>query len=102
MTVVNYFHNNLMYLDSLEPYIDELDKKLHRQKRISERNAKGQSFEKQIDTAQSLYDDVMMWDVHDFGSIIRNQGFFQRGIIHNIVDETDFKWKVGEEIDEHN
>ena len=44
-----------MYLDSLEPYIDELDKKLHRQKRISERNAKGQSFEKQIDTAQSLY-----------------------------------------------
>lgn len=102
MTVVNYFHNNLMYLDSLEPYIDELDKKLHRQKRISERNAKGQSFEKQIDTAQSLYDDVMMWDVHDFGSIIRNQGFFQRGIIHNIVDETDFRWKVGEEINEHN
>lgn len=102
MTVVKYFHNNLMYLDSLEPYIDELDKKLHRQKRISERNAKGQSFEKQIDTAQSLYDNVMMWDVHDFGSIIRNQGFFQRGIIHNIVDETDFRWKVGEEIDEHN
>ena len=44
----------------------------------------------------------MMWDVCDFGSIIRNQGFFQRGIIHNIVDETDFRWKVGEEIHEHN
>ena len=102
MTVVNYFHNNLMYLESLELYIYELDKKLHRQKRISERDAKGQSFEKQIDTAQSLYDNVMMWDVCDFGSIIRNQGFFQRGIIHNIVDETDFRWKVGEEIHEHN
>ena len=30
-----------------------------------------------------------------------NQGFFQRGVIHNIVDETDFKWKVGEENNEH-
>lgn len=86
-----------MYLESLELYIDELDKKLHRQKRISERDAKGQSFEKQIDTVQSLYDKVMMWDASDFGSIIRNQGFFQRGIIHNIVDETDFRWKVGED-----
>ena len=38
---------------------------------------------------------------NDFGSIIRNQGYFQRGVIHNIVDETDFKWKVGEEKNEH-
>ena len=43
----------------------------------------------------------MLWDAHDFGSIIRNQCFFQRGVIHNIVDENDFKWKVGEEKDEH-
>lgn len=101
MTVVKYFRNNLMYLESLEPYMDELEKKLRRQKRISERDAKGQSFEQQIDTAQTLYDDVMMWNAPDFGSIIRNQGFFQRGIIHNIVDETDFRWRVGEEKDEH-
>lgn len=38
---------------------------------------------------------------HHFGNIIRNQGYFQRGVIHNIVDETDFKWKVGEEKNEH-
>lgn len=96
MTVAKYFRNNLMYLESLEPYMDELEKKLHRQKSISERDAKGQSVEMQIDIAQSLYDKVMMWDAHDFGSIIRNQGFFQRGVIHNIVDENGFKWKVGE------
>ena len=40
-------------------------------------------------------------NANDFGSIIRNQGYFQRGVIHNIVDETDFKWKVGEEENEH-
>lgn len=101
MTVVKYFRNNLMYLESIEPYMEELGKKLHRQKRISERGAKGQSYEQQIVTSQSFYDNVMMWDVSDFGSIIRNQGFFQRGIIHNIVDETDFRWRVGEEKDEH-
>ena len=101
MTVIRYFHNNPVYLESLRPYEEELEEKLRRQKKISERNAKGQSLEKQIDTAQSLYDMVMMWDASDFGTIIRNQGFFQRGIIHNIVDETDFRWKVGEEKDEY-
>lgn len=97
MTVAKYFRNNLMYLESIEPYREELDKKLHRQKNVSEREVKGQSLVNKINAAQSLYDNVMMWDANDFGSIIRNQGFFQRGVIHNIVDETDFKWKVGEE-----
>lgn len=101
MTVVKYFRDNLMYLESLDPYMVELEKKMRRQKRISDRDAKGQPFDQQIDTAQSLYDNVMMWDANDFGSIIRNQGFFQRGIIHNIVDETDFRWKVGVEKDEY-
>lgn len=101
MTVAKYFRDNLMYLESLEPYKEELDKKLHRKKRISERNVRGQLPEKQIDCSQSLYDEVMMWDANDFGSIIRNQGFFQRGVIHNIVDETDFRWKVGGGKDEH-
>jgi len=44
----------------------------------------------------------MQWDAKDFGTIIPNQDFFQHGIIHNIVDETDFKWKVGEDKDERN
>ena len=43
----------------------------------------------------------MCWNANDFGSIIRNQGYFQRGIIHNIVEETDFKWKVGNETSEY-
>ena len=39
----------------------------------------------------------MLWNADDFGSIIRNQDFFQHGVIHNIVDETEFNWKVGDE-----
>ena len=43
----------------------------------------------------------MNWKAEDFGSIIRNQDFFQRGTIHNIVNTTDFRWKVGDKENEH-
>lgn len=97
LTVGKYFHDNLMYLESLESYKEELYKKMTRQKHISDRSTKGKSVEEKIDTSQDLYDNVMMWEANDFGSIVRNEGFFQRGVIHNIVDETKFRWKVGEE-----
>lgn len=70
-------------------------------KRIVDLNAEGATEEGQIRISKQLYNGVMSWDANDFGSIIRNQGYFQRGVIHNIVDETDFKWKVGEEKNEH-
>ena len=63
--------------------------------------AEGVNEEKQIKISKKLYTEIMEWEAKDFGSIIRNQGYFQRGMIHNIVDETEFKWKVGEEKDEH-
>ncbi len=101
MTVAKYFHDNFMYLESLESYMNELSAKMRYTKEDSELNAEGATKEDQIRISKQLYNGVMRWDANDFGSIIRNQGFFQRGIIHNIVDESDFKWKVGEEKDEH-
>ena len=101
MTVAKYFRDNLMYLSSLETYIDDLTEKMHYTKEDSEILAEGATIEEQINISKRLYNGVMRWDANDFGSIIRNQGFFQRGVIHNIVDETDFKWKVGEEKGEH-
>ena len=101
LTVAKYFRDNLMYLESLNAYTEELSTKLQYKKVNSELNAEGATEFEQIRISKQLYNDVMVWDANDFGSIIRNQGYFQRGIIHNIVDETDFKWKVGEEKDEH-
>lgn len=101
MTVAKYFCDNCMYLESLENYRNELNTKLCYGKRVVERKARGNSLCEQIDKSKEFYDSVMMWDANDFGSIIRNQGFFQRGVIHNIVEDTDFRWKVGEEKDEH-
>lgn len=101
LTVAKYFRDNLMYLESLDAYTEDLSAKLQYSKANSDLNAEGTTEQEQIRISKQLYNDVMVWDANDFGSIIRNQGYFQRGIIHNIVDETDFKWKVGEEKDEH-
>lgn len=96
MTVAKYFHDNFMYLESLESYMNELSAKMRYTKEDSELNAEGATKEDQIRISKQLYNGVMRWEANDFGSIIRNQGFFQRGVIHNIVNDTDFKWKVGE------
>jgi hypothetical protein len=101
LTVAKYFRDNLMYLESLESYVEDLSEKMQYSKANSDLNAEGTTEEEQIRISKQLYNSVMGWDANDFGSIIRNQGYFQRGVIHNIVDETDFKWKVGEEKNEH-
>ena len=101
LTVAKYFRDNLMYLESLELYVEELSAKMQYSKENSELDAQGVTKEEQIKISKQLYNGVMGWDAKDFGSIIRNQGYFQRGVIHNIIDETDFKWKVGEEKNEH-
>ena len=49
-----------MYLDSLRPYREELEQKLNRQKRISERHAKGLSLDKKLDESQMLYDTLIL------------------------------------------
>ncbi len=101
LTAAKYFMDNPMYLESLESYKEDLSAKMQYSKANSDLNAEGATYEEQIKISKQLYNSVMSWDANDFGSIIRNQGYFQRGIIHNIVDETDFKWKVDEEKDEH-
>lgn len=101
LTIAKYFQDNLMYLISLESYMEDLSAKMQYSKANSDLNAEEATEEEQIRISKQLYNGVMSWDANDFGSIIRNQGYFQRGVIHNIVDETDFKWKVGEEKNEH-
>ncbi len=101
LTVAKYFKDNPMYLQSLELYREDLSAKIQYRKANSELDAEGATEEEQIRLSKRLYNDVMFWDAKDFGSIVRNQGYFQRGVIHNIVDETDFKWKVGDKKNEH-
>ncbi|EQK42657.1 hypothetical protein C672_1601 [[Clostridium] bifermentans ATCC 638] len=96
MTIINFFNEDFLYNQSLEKYRDDLSYKLKHQKKISVIKSRRKSREEQIENSQILYSEVMSWDVRDFESIIKNQYYFQRGIIHTIVDVKEFSWDVGE------
>lgn len=101
-TVIRYFRDNFLYVDSLKHYRNDLEVRLRyaKEEKVIETNGNGMDRNAQIRNSQLLYVNVMKWSAEDFGSIIRNQGYFQRGIIHTIVDEKKFNWDVGDR-DEH-
>lgn len=96
MTIGRYFKDDLLYLESLLRYENELEKKLKYTKDGKEIETEGMDRMEKIKQSKLMYISVMGWDAKDFESIIRNQGYFQRGIIHNIVEERKFSWDVGE------
>lgn len=100
MTIAKYFRDDFTYLSSLETYKGDLSQKLMYAKEEKKLDATGKPEAEKILLSKHLYLQAMQWEAMDFGSIIRNQGFFQHGVIHNVVDDGDFEWKVGDE-DEH-
>lgn len=101
LTIIKYFRDNPIYLESLEEYRHDLSKRLIYNKKNKDINALGKNSEEIINMSKIFYNEVILWEAKDFGSIIKNRDYFQHGVIHNIVDETDFKWKVGDDKDEH-
>ena len=96
MTILNFFKEDFLYNRSLYKYREDLSYRLKQKKNISVIKNRRKSREEQIENSQILYSEVMLWEVNDFGSIIKNQYYFQRGVIHNIVDDKEFSWDVGE------
>ncbi|OBA09521.1 hypothetical protein A9D36_00090 [Bacillus subtilis] len=97
MTVMKYFKDDFLYLKSLPLYKNELERQLKYVKESKVIETEGMNRNIEIKISKLMYTEVMRWDVKDFGSIVRNQGYFQRGIIHTIVDDKKFSWDVGEE-----
>ena len=100
MTVMRYFKDDLLYVRSLPRYKNELKSQMKYAKDSRKLETENTDRSVQIRYSKLLYTEVMKWDAKDFESIIRNQGYFQRGIIHTIVDDGEFNWDVGEK-DEH-
>lgn len=96
-TIARYFSDNISYTSSLAAYRESLGTRMFYAKEsvlsgepFSERN-------QELSASRKLCSDVLGWVASDFGSIVANQSFFQNGIIHNIVDDKDFIWDVGDE-----
>lgn len=100
ITIMRYFRDDLLYLKSLPRYKNELEKKLKYTKDGKAIETEGMDRMVIIKHSKLMYTSIMGWDAKDFESIIRNQGYFQRGVIHTIVDDGKFSWDVGED-DEH-
>ncbi|MGE7908434.1 ABC-three component system protein [Lysinibacillus xylanilyticus] len=96
MTLVKYFTDDFLYLNSLSSYKDELQNQLSYTKEEKILLCEDMERREVIKHSKLLYLGVMKWNAIDFGSIVGNQGYFQRGIIHTIVDENEFSWDVGE------
>lgn len=97
MTVIKYFKDDFLYLNSVPLYKNELNRKLKYVKESKVIENEGMNRTVEIRNSKLMYTEVMGWDAKDFGSIVRNQGYFQRGIIHTIVDDKEFSWDIGEE-----
>lgn len=97
MTIIRYFQDNLVYLESLDSYMREIEGKLKYEKEDKILDLEESNSIDEIKLSKRLYNTAMRWDAKDFGTIIRNQDFFQHGVIHNIVDQGKFNWKVGDE-----
>ena len=78
-------------------YKNELEDKLKYTKEGKKIETRGFDRDTKIKHSQLMYVNIMAWDAKDFGSIIRNQEYFQRGIIHTIVDDKKFNWDIGED-----
>lgn len=100
MTVMKYLKDDLLYVRSLPRYKNELKSQMKYAKDSRKLETENADRSVHIRHSKLLYNEVMKWDAKDFESIIRNQGYFQRGIIHTIVDNDEFNWDIGEK-DEH-
>ena len=97
MTITKYFQDNPTYCRDIKQYQIDLKTKMNATKRNAILDAEEATRNEKIKIGKKLYNDVIAWDAKDFGSIIQNQAYFQHGVIHDIVDEKEFKWFVGEE-----
>ncbi|MCK4258043.1 MAG: hypothetical protein KAX49_03645 [Halanaerobiales bacterium] len=97
MTIIKYYRNNLGFNKNLSNYRDNLGKKLQNTKETLRIDHEGSDRLVQIKESKKLYSSTMAWDATPFQSVNPNQPFFQKGMIHEIVESGDFSWDVGDE-----
>lgn len=95
-TILHYYDNNFIFNKSILAYRDSLIKKLNYTKKNKIIDYKDSERKTQIKESKKMYNDIMAWDANPFESVNPNQSFFQRGIIHDIVDGKKFIWDIGD------
>ncbi|WP_025845217.1 ABC-three component system protein [Paenibacillus ehimensis] len=93
-TIISFFESNIVRSKDLKDYRKELQKTLSFNKKI----AKLKSDSKKILVAsKTLYLESMAMEARPINGIINNRDFFQRGVIHSIVDDKELTWYIGDD-----
>lgn len=95
-TVIHYLRDDLLYLEGIPNYQRELKNRLVYLKKDKQLEIESLTSIKKTYLSKKMYIEAMRWEAKDFDSIIRNQDYFQRGMIHSIIDENKFNWKLEE------
>lgn len=96
MTIAKYYKDNFIFNTSLIGYKKILKNRLGYEKENKIIDFENVERNIQIKESKKFYNSVMAWEASNFGSINPNREFFQKGIIHEIVDSGDFCWDIGE------
>jgi hypothetical protein len=96
MTINSYYKNNPVFNKNLTGYKSDLTEKLNYAKEPAKITNVDSDRDTQLRESKILYSTIMSWNAEKFGSIQLNRPFFQKGIIHDIVESGDFNWDVGE------
>lgn len=96
-TIIKYFETNIVRSKDLKDYRKQLQKTLLINKKMSKLDCKADS-EKFIPNSQKLYLESMVMEARKISGISNNRDFFQRGVIHSIVDEEEFTWHIGDQL----
>ena len=94
-TIIAHFESSIVKATDVEDYKKDLSKTLsfkrksYKLKCESDKNLI-------LPKSQEMYFDSMAMDAKDFKGICNNRSFFQRGVIHIIVDDGNLTWYVGD------
>lgn len=94
-TIIKYFDTDISTIDRLKKYKSEIDNLLR-----SSREAKAITINESdltdiMKKSQMFYYEMMGKEPLNVGELI-NYSFFQHGVIHTIMDESDIRWYLGE------
>lgn len=94
-TIIAHFDSSIVKTADLEDYKKDLTKTLsfkrksYKLKCASDKNLI-------LPKSQEMYFDSMAMDATDFKGICHNRSFFQRGVMHIIIDDGNLTWYVGD------
>lgn len=94
-TIITFFENNIVKAKDLKDYRNQLQKKIIINKKLLRLNC-GKDFKIFLTESQKLYLQSMMMEAQTINGISNNRDFFQRGVIHSIVDDGDLTWHMGD------